>query len=837
MNRCMGCMNPRGSEETCLQCGWTEGKLPDSPQHLVPGTILHEKYLVGRVLGQGGFGITYLGWDLQLDMKLAIKEYMPRDFATRNSGEAEVTFFTGNVKTHFVNGMNKFLEEAKILAKYNNHPGIVSVRDFFKENGTAYLVMYYLDGIDLKKYLDQYGGSLSYEQGLAIMLPVMDALATVHKDGILHRDISPDNIYITMKGEVKLLDFGAARHAMNDSNKSLSVILKPGYAPEEQYRSKGNQGPWTDIYGLAATFYRVLTGKVPTESLDRLEEDTLIPPSRLGVTIPPFAEAAIIKALSIRAQDRFQSMESFQQALLGQLNQANQMSHLTHTIPNNQSNQKNHSFTHTNSSNQSYTTPVSNDEERKTTPLYNQNQVNQTSKKKKTGLIIGLISGGVAILLSIVVMVVIWLIPDEKPVKPVPGNVVVNNNEKKNEINNDKKPEVNPSVQVVVPRMYNLTEEEAIAQLQAAGLTVGNVEYEENFIAKKGRVAFQSVIPDEKVSQNSPIDIKISTGIELPVDVNTIYDQQMDIVNQYWDEAASLLQNQQLEEALKKYIQARDMASELFKHNQNEDARFAEGFIANHMAKIKAQLGYPYYALEDSLESVAIIKEINNPANHFYLSEAYGNLAWHQLLNQLPAEAITSSQEAIKLDPENEFNKINLAHALLLTDQFGPAFKQYREVVAKDVDNFGMANVIAEDLVALEKVGYTHPDMKEINEILLGNMAKTDEAGIERTIYYQTYSEIGEDLEGYMSTYYLDSPQYATIKQNYQNFFDSAEIINVHVENYSIDQISEGTAWVTVTKTFTYGDNSEEKVTYELILIAVMGSELEWVIQEVRVQN
>ncbi|MCA1321680.1 protein kinase [Bacillus tianshenii] len=815
--RCLGCMSGKEGQSPCPHCGWIDGTLPDSPQHLVPGTILQDKYLVGRVLGQGGFGITYIGWDLQLDMKLAIKEYMPRDFASRNSGEAEVTFYTGNVKTHFVNGMNKFLEEAKILAKYNNQPGIVSVRDFFKENGTAYLVMYYLEGIDLKKYLEQFGGRLPYEQGLAIMVPVMEALATVHKDGILHRDISPDNIYITMQGEVKLLDFGAARHAVSDSNKSLSVILKPGYAPEEQYRSKGNQGPWTDIYGLAATFYRVLTGKVPPESLDRLDEETLIPPSRLGVAIPPHAEAAILKALSIRSQDRFPSMGGFQQALL----QPDSNAFMT---PVNNA--------------QVYTTPISNTSpanDPKTVPLLKQIEASSAPKKNKNLLIFGLSFVGSIVIFFLFFFLISAFGDDEtKKVDPVP-------NPGPGPVEPDKPddPVVDPPEQVTVPNVLALTEEEAIAALEAAGLTVGAITTEENLFLEKGYVLEQSVVAEEQVEGNSPIDLIISVGVELPVDVNVIYEQGMSIIQDYLVEGDTYYNNGQLEDALKSYTQGRNMARELYAYNQSPDARFAEAIVTNSMAEIKAKLDYPYFALEDSMESVSILTELNNPAYNVYLAQAYTNLAWHQILNQKPEESVTSSQQAMGLDPNNNFSTLNLAHGLLLTDYFADAFRFYRQVIQNDVNGIGMTDIIAEDLVILGEAGYTHPDMKEINEILLGNMPDdSEQSGIERTIYYQAYSELANDFDGFMSAFYYESPQYSNLYTNYESFYNTYQILSVEVVGYTINQITNGEAWVSVSKKYTYTDGTnevDEEVTFEMVMYAMMGSHLDWQIAEFNV--
>ncbi|MBP6733692.1 MAG: DUF1566 domain-containing protein, partial [Chromatiaceae bacterium] len=194
-------------------------------------------------------------------------------------------------------------------------PGIVTVKNFFRAHGTGYCVMDYVAGITLRQYLDQQpGGRISVNDALKLLTPVMDALRAVHKEGLLHRDLAPDNIYLTQDGRIKLLDFGAARFAASEHSKSLSIILKPGYAPEEQYRSKGKQGPWTDVYGLAATFYRAITGAVPPEALDRTEEDELLPPSKQGIAIQPHHEAVLLKALAIKAPLRYQSISEFQQA-------------------------------------------------------------------------------------------------------------------------------------------------------------------------------------------------------------------------------------------------------------------------------------------------------------------------------------------------------------------------------------------------------------------------------------------------------------------------------------------------------------------------------------------
>ena len=284
--------------------------------HLPPDTILHGKYLLGRAIGEGGFGITYEGRDLALDLKVAVKEYYPSGFVTR---EATVTGtvqpFAGTQGDFFLKGRERFIEEARSLARFSSMPGIVSVRDFFPENGTAYIVMEFIEGQTFKSYLQNMGGRLPAVQVLDMMRPVMHSLAAVHAAGLIHRDISPDNIMISHDGYMKLLDFGAAKEFAESGNRSLSVMLKPGFSPEEQYRSRGVQGPWTDIYALCATMYRAVTGVMPEESSERLRQDTLQTPAQLGIPMPPAQEAALLKGMAVLQENRWQDVPSLMAAM------------------------------------------------------------------------------------------------------------------------------------------------------------------------------------------------------------------------------------------------------------------------------------------------------------------------------------------------------------------------------------------------------------------------------------------------------------------------------------------------------------------------------------------
>ncbi len=314
-NLCMGCMKEKGAAPSCPECGWREGTPPESPAQLPPRTVLVEKYVLGRVLGQGGFGITYLAWDLLLNRKLAIKEYFPREICSRGRNDRTVQPLSQSSLDDFQYGMSKFVEEGQNLARFRDYPGIVSLLEFFEANSTAYIVMAYMEGMTFKQYLENHGGKIGFDAARAILDPVMDALREVHRVGMLHRDISPDNIYLNTDHQVKILDFGSTRYAMKEQSHGLTVIFKPGYAPLEQYATHGKQGPWTDVYAVGATFYRALTGKAPSGAPDRLEHDDLIPPSRLGVAILPGPESALLKALAVRVEDRFKTIKDFQDAV------------------------------------------------------------------------------------------------------------------------------------------------------------------------------------------------------------------------------------------------------------------------------------------------------------------------------------------------------------------------------------------------------------------------------------------------------------------------------------------------------------------------------------------
>lgn len=319
--RCLGCMEYYGDEfEICPHCGYIEGSPAEEAIHMAPGTILHDRYIIGKVLGFGGFGVTYIGWDGRLEQKVAIKEYLPSEFSTRMPGETTVTVFNGDKKEQFDDGLEKFVDEAKRLAKFKNESGIVKIFDSFSENETAYIIMEYLDGETLTERLAR-EHTIPEDEAVEMLWPVMQSLQVVHNEGILHRDIAPDNIFLTTDGEVKLIDFGASRYATTSHSRSLTVIIKPGYSPEEQYRSRGDQGLHTDVYALSATLYKMITGKTPPDAMERRasieskKKEILIPPHKIVKNITLNRENAILNAMNVRIEDRTPDVQSFMEEL------------------------------------------------------------------------------------------------------------------------------------------------------------------------------------------------------------------------------------------------------------------------------------------------------------------------------------------------------------------------------------------------------------------------------------------------------------------------------------------------------------------------------------------
>lgn len=310
---CPGCFHEKAGRAVCPTCGYDEAA-PRSSLFLPHGVTVGEQYRVGRVLGKpGGFGVTYVGWDIYLQQRVAIKEFLPRDVTSRCDQSLEVRALTPADAESFEEGKEQFLREARIVAQFD-HPSVVRVRNFFKANGTAYMVMDYYEGMSLWEYFTHISAEIEADLAIRLIRPVLDGLQYVHERGVIHRDLKPQNIYLATLGRIIVLDFGAARKAhVGEGADGMSVVVTEGYAPLEQYQRRGQQGAWTDVYSAAATVYRMIVGRPPAMPLDRLGQDVL-EANHLS-ELPAALRPAMRKALAVRPQDRYQSAREFSAAL------------------------------------------------------------------------------------------------------------------------------------------------------------------------------------------------------------------------------------------------------------------------------------------------------------------------------------------------------------------------------------------------------------------------------------------------------------------------------------------------------------------------------------------
>lgn len=313
--RCNNCFEEYdGILDICPYCGYYEGKPPEVEYMLPAGTVLQSRYIIGRSLGCGGFGITYKAYDTKLERLVAIKEYYFAGLVSRTPGTKDVVVI-GKHNKDYMDALKRFLDEARNTVKFISNPNIIDIMEWFEENNTAYYVMELLVGMTLKELLKESPGSkLECDAAASIISSVGEALSAVHKMGYIHRDVSPDNIYICGNGMIKLIDFGAARFSANET---LSQVLKPGYAPAEQYDSVNKQGAWTDVYALGATMYRMVTGVKPDESTNRKVEDTLLPPHEINSDVQENLSNAIMRAMSVESHLRYQTVKEFITAITG----------------------------------------------------------------------------------------------------------------------------------------------------------------------------------------------------------------------------------------------------------------------------------------------------------------------------------------------------------------------------------------------------------------------------------------------------------------------------------------------------------------------------------------
>lgn len=319
MRRCINCFKEFEDEyEVCPHCGEVYTGEAAEPIHLLPGTILYDRYYIGKVVGEGGFGIVYKAWDIKLDNIIAVKEFFVPRIITRVPGQNEV-IVSRKTEKEFAYRKERFLAEARNMAKFGNHPNIPNVYEFFEENGTAYIVMELLKGAGLNTYMAQHKGKIDIGFAINVANEVGNALLALHDKKIVHCDVAPDNIFIMSDKDkhIKLMDLGAAKLA-DATDSSIDIILKPGYSPIEQYDFTKTIGPWTDIYALGATLYVMLTGVKPDESTNRKIEDTLVEPKKINPSISENMNNTILKAMAIDRHMRFKNVGDLLKAINGE---------------------------------------------------------------------------------------------------------------------------------------------------------------------------------------------------------------------------------------------------------------------------------------------------------------------------------------------------------------------------------------------------------------------------------------------------------------------------------------------------------------------------------------
>ncbi|MBU5679196.1 SEL1-like repeat protein [Blautia sp. MSJ-9] len=323
-DRCFGCMQKlKEPDEVCPHCGFDIAQYNEAEFALRPGTILHGRYVIGKVLGKGGFGITYIGYDMSLDIKVAIKEYYPEGFVGRDARQsAKLSWYSTRTGVQSaIKSRESVIKEARNMAKIDTLPTLVRVRDVLVANETAYLVMDYVEGETLKNLVIN-RGTLSYEEVCTYLFPIMEDLSKIHEKGIIHRDISPDNIMIEANGRMRLLDLGAAKdlYKVNENGEvpaSTQMVLKHGFSPMEQYRTHGEIGPWTDVYAMTATIYYLMSGTVLPTPMDRLdkEQEEKVRGMINRLSMPEKAREGMKKGLAILKEDRISSMSDLKKYL------------------------------------------------------------------------------------------------------------------------------------------------------------------------------------------------------------------------------------------------------------------------------------------------------------------------------------------------------------------------------------------------------------------------------------------------------------------------------------------------------------------------------------------
>ncbi|MBR6045237.1 MAG: PASTA domain-containing protein [Ruminococcus sp.] len=326
---CMGCMNELDENGNCRFCSYSDD-IPHLQSYLAPRTVLDDRYIVGKMLSYNGEGASYICYDMIRKSKAVVREYMPDTLCERERGTQNI-IVNPECLAKFKTYMSEFTDMNKILSRMKNLTHISTAMDIFVQNNTTYVILEYVEGVSLKKFLQTNTGYLTWNRVKKLFMPLFTTLSIIHNAGIIHRGISPENIIVTTEGELKLTGFSIS--SIRTSNTGLSPEFYSGYTAPEQYTSLAYQGPWTDVYAVAAVLYRILTGCMPLDANTRLTNDTLVPASRINPGIPVYVSNVLSHAMAVRGEDRIQTVNDFVTQLFDKHYQLEHQKGATQTIP------------------------------------------------------------------------------------------------------------------------------------------------------------------------------------------------------------------------------------------------------------------------------------------------------------------------------------------------------------------------------------------------------------------------------------------------------------------------------------------------------------------------
>lgn len=528
---CLGCVREISlHDKICPFCGFDPLKIIN-PRFLRVGTRLAKRYVVGKQLGEGGFGITYIGYDTKEKRPIAIKEYFPANIVSRDtsSGRSQkITCFDGKDGKYFLEGLERFKKEGKTLERAAFCTHVVQMYDYLEENETGYIVMEYVPGITVQQRVETQGKFTPAEM-LVVLVPLMKDLEKLHEKGLLHRDISPDNIILRPDGVAKLVDFGSARRAIfgeQGSQKSLTVVVRQQYAPREQFSRNGSQGPWTDIYSLAATMYFMLTGKAPISAFERESEISNQKMQEDLHQIPLCVADVLEEAMALKPEDRYPDLSAFIAALERAVPTSDEEKKIERTIYFNRE-KKGH----------------------KVLPLW---------KKRR------ILYEAVAFVVLILCGITIWKIAREPELQST---------EYKKEKAVVAVEESTPAPSLItMPRLEGETLQEALRLIKQTDNTLSVVVEKKYSEKKKGLVLSQSIDPGEQYTylEKNEITISVSRGVK-KVTVPDVQGKQL-------AEAKELLKAKGFKVTVKKCF-SKEPKNSIIKQEENKNSKVKKGSV------------------------------------------------------------------------------------------------------------------------------------------------------------------------------------------------------------------------------------------------------------------